>query len=248
MKTNILSQNYSDTYRKMIEAVQDAKLKPACASWPMVGCKFSHEKGLFVVGRSLNGWDTEAVFNVDEIRTGFETFQDPDGKEYCCPMAWDPNGEGKNYNTRKSSFWRLAKSTAKSLFDDKELSNEWACHIAWSNLFKLSPKDGNPGRLLRSAQLPYCRELLKLELEELRPSTVLFIVGRDWYKDFRDNMSIALVHSESGFKYIEGIGCRGAETWVLTSRPEYKSQGPFVEEVISAFTNSVSTRNIYPCE
>lgn len=57
--------------------------------------------------------------------------------------------------------------------------------MAWSNLCKVAPCDGgNPNDRLYAEQLDACRELLRRELDELRPALTVVLAGIDWFWDF----------------------------------------------------------------
>jgi len=54
----------------------------------------------------------------------------------------------------------------------------WSSHLAWTNLYKVSPAaGGNPGAALQLAQRQSAIELLKLEVEQFAPRRVLAMTG-----------------------------------------------------------------------
>ena len=64
-------------------------------------------------------------------------------------------------------------------------SNDWSSHLVWSNLYKLSPRDGgNPSGRLQNIQLDGCRALFNLEVETYRPGRLLLLTGWDWAEPF----------------------------------------------------------------
>ena len=62
--------------------------------------------------------------------------------------------------------------------------------IAWSNLAKISPGRGTPKGALLSEQHVQGGELLKMELSELDPSTVLILSARGYLDPFLDGAGI----------------------------------------------------------
>ena len=111
------------------------------------GCKYNNE--LMVVGRATNGW--EGCAHPEE-------FVDPAFRETFArditmsvggdhPMAWVHQhwGAEKDYNTKRSTFWRVIQRVTEELGIAGESNGDWPCHLVWSNLYTVSPADGgNP--------------------------------------------------------------------------------------------------------
>ena len=128
--------------------------------------------GLLFVGRCTNGWHSysndvdelfdqnspQCVFKKDAIRCMFE------GK--------DP------YNPNLSSFWRVTKRIAEYFYGDS-----WFDYVAWTNLFKIAPEEGNCGAKLGGLQYKYVVDILRVEVEILSTKVIIFFTGdeaKDW--------------------------------------------------------------------
>jgi len=125
---------------------------------------------ILFVGKSVNGWVTSG-------RTVEELF-DPRNPDRIVnrsdQMEWVKDLEGsQGYNTKKSAFWRTAKGVASALFGEAA----WYQHVAWTNLYKVSPIVGNPSLSLRKRQLETCRTILELEIRALEPSVMVFLTS-----------------------------------------------------------------------
>ena len=221
-----------------------------CAFWPCVGSGFRsspQERRLMVIGRAVNGWwdeqDNPPFFHcgneLDENRldqiVGFSSV--PERTE----MAWVQELEGNSdtaksngYNTNRSAFWRVIKRVTHDLRLARP-GRPWSESIAWSNLYKISPyAGGNPGRTLLDAQKKGCVELLRMEIEQLRPSMVLVITGHEWFQEFDGcfgaSYSPALVRqTEWSMSVLNGATVRV----VVTERPESRFEDAFVKEAVS---------------
>ncbi len=132
--------------------------------------------GLLFVGRATNGW-TSLTPDVDVLfgNTDMAIFNLPDQMEWV--NATDHSKQG--YNSRKSAFWRTIRNVSHYFYPENELS-----HVAWSNVCKVAPYEGNPSDGLYYAQLETCQKILEAEIEELSPRFVIFLTGLGWCKDY----------------------------------------------------------------
>ncbi len=149
-----------------------------------------------LVGRAVNGWrsmdTTNASAFADQACELFET-------DHFDWIEWDdeakrlrnddPNGY---YWLNKSPFWRMSEDVWRSIPSVPEVQNSskkiWTDYIAWTNLYKIAPKDqGNPTQTMSVKQLGACRRILKAEITLLKPTHILFLTGyRGWFEDFRE--------------------------------------------------------------
>jgi hypothetical protein len=146
-----------------------------CAQW---GEKFPEEKntGILFVGKAVNGWHEMDYTAIEIFDDNSPIFARED------QMKWvdrqDGGSEVSEYNTRTSAFWRVVKLVAK----DYCHSNEWYDHVAWSNLYKLSP-GGNPDARLQELQRNACCKILEKEIEILSPKVVVMLTS-GWENPF----------------------------------------------------------------
>lgn len=198
---------------------------------PCIGKHYNAE--LMVIGRAVNGWLEE--FDLPEAGTeaGRNAIiqavvgdQDADGD---CPMAWVVNSWGAkppSYNTKKSAFWRVIKQVAARLGID---GDDWSSHLAWSNLYKVSPAEGgNPGERLCRAQRAACTDLLRWELETFKPNRVLVLTGWNWCGELADGLGFE-ADSVSESELVEAVGRIGKAKVVVAKHPQGKPCGAMLE-------------------
>jgi len=147
-----------------------------------------------------------------------------------CPMSWvaEKWNATEDYNTARSSFWRVIRWILTELEIVHEDDPDWPSHVAFTNLYKVSPADGgNPNTSLKNAQYPACREMLHREIAFARPKRLLFMTGITWTHCFlpamddvhftTDDDSPVELHGRPRFDW----PCRLVVTW----RPERRNAG-----------------------
>ena len=187
--------------KELCKVRDDFKKEKECAFFKThEGCKYKNASTkLMFVGRATNGWDEKYNESIHK-------------SEKNCLDAWiTPKKEHpKKYNYCRSAFWQVAKAvTTKSLkkslkMNEKDWDTEWSCHIVWSNLYRVAPKDGgNPSTALCEDQLGLCKDLLHAEIEELRPNKIICLTGSDWAEGFLGISKSSEIHND------EKISCKG---------------------------------------
>lgn len=211
----------------------------------MKGDLFSQE--LMVIGRAVNGWTQpwlpKDLKNVDDVTKFVDGVLKSVTDSDCCPMRWVTDCWGKHdkdYNTRKSAFWRSIRNTVGRLGVADIESPEWASYLVWSNIYKIAPAaGGNPSSTLCSAQLDLCKRILKQELQTFRPRRVLFLTGLGWSQPFTEHIGCELSKNNSGH-YVEAtgkvtIGTDIQAKVVIAVHPQGKNEKNWVEEVIQGY-------------
>jgi hypothetical protein len=234
------SEEFKSLFKELINCFTAEKWKgQICPFFIQEGKKFptSSRKILFV-GKSVNGWvttstDIEILFNGDS-----------DGKRKIVnrldEMSWvvKPNTKRKGVKTYKhSSFWRLIYLVTKSLLL-KEKSKEWYDYIAWSNLYKISPKRGNPTDEMKKLQQEVCCKILDKEIEILQPKFIIFLTS-GWERFYIKHLGLDLLSFSSvswskknykiRYKTISGV------TYILSQHPQCKpekSHGNKIVEIL----------------
>jgi len=203
--------------------------------YPMWGDNYEPGRGIMVVGRATNGWvsgwDTATgVRDAASIVRRARDHAQRDRMEWV--MAWwadrFPLGviRDKLYPIRRSAFWQVACCLA---YEPVETAvGRWATRLAWSNLYKIAPADGgNPTRCEIASQQPHSVELLRLELDLLRPRAVVMMVGSHWIEPFAESLDVRPCEG----RFVVGKGQYGDSTIIVTVRPEGKPRTAFVDEV-----------------
>ena len=180
----MLSQDYQDEYDALLSRISrlcgggPEVPTDVCAHWPMHTQKYTGR--LLVVGQALNGWMVMAttcsladeVVRADTLARTRSTSESSNAWDWMWPAPWG------------RPFWRIAQLAMDSMNLELE-------QIAWSNLAKISPARGkNPKGALLSEQHVQGGQLLKKELSELDPATVLILSARGYLDPFLDGAGI----------------------------------------------------------
>lgn len=135
----------------------------------------------------------------------------------------------------KCTIWSYAKAIWEQLPGTSEASPRWMENIAWSNLYKVSPRvEGNPPRKYIDAQKEVCKEILCREMEILKPTHILFMTGyKDWFVDFAECFEV--VKNQTGKNkneiYVEATAKFHGAKVVVACRPEYRKKDSYVKSV-----------------
>lgn len=195
---------------------------------------------LMIVGRAVNGWTDgilpERLAASAEVSQYARLVQESVAGDGRCPMSWVTEhwGATRDYNTKRSAFWRSIRSVVQRLGIADVESADWSSQLVWSNLYKISPATGgNPSNALCDIQFAGCAELLDLEFATYRPSRVLFLTGSNWADPFLAQWELP---KSDQFQYVERVGPYGKAHCVVAAHPQGKPEEKWVNEVISAFS------------
>lgn len=183
MKNELLS--LKSYYHTLLEKdVKDINYEIATffLQWGELYGKSDKPKVLFV-GKAVNGW-------ISNVRSVDELFNERNEKD--CIFNRD-NQLIWVENYRKSQFWGLIRDFSKELFKEVDKlfkEADWYKYVAWTNLYKIAPKKGNPNSELKTVQLGTCTELLKREIEILKPNYVIFLTS-GWERVFLKSLGIS---------------------------------------------------------
>jgi hypothetical protein len=249
MKT--LSTTYEKRYLEMLKAAVTAT-KPEevlTSFWPMRGDSYK-KGGLMIVGRAVNGWRHEFTMaqlqsDGDIRRIGLNArliSETPGSKEIDGdrfderPMEWvarKAGKPGKEYNTKRSAFWRVAK---KITVKDED---GWATYLCWSNLYKIAPHKGrNPRSSLRTALAKTSADLLGREVATFKPQNVVVFAGLKWFEPFAEQLNLTKVQMKRKAP-VEAVyrDDRGTQ-WIVAPHPERKKEGPIVKAILRAMASN----------
>ena len=200
----------------------------------------SSDVRLLVVGRATNGWSSlpcetpqefgdEANWKFNEV--GFQWIVNPEDDFYA--LHNKPDKEEKTYYLKSSSFWRVAYRIWCGLSDSN--GEGFIKRIAWTNLYKLAPKDkGNPTNKMCKQQFEACKEILAAEIQAYKPTHILIMTAYDWYHDFSALFEDSQRRDSNIF--VEATAKIEVEgklvPVVITCRPEGRKEEAFTKEAL----------------
>ena len=233
-------------YADMIAAFQGTKYQFRKSSSPddslaltcvpmFVGSNFdSSDESLMIVGRAVNGWDQEWADTPNAIATQILANEfDVDS------LSALPETDG--YYFSRSRFIVVAKEILLRYGATEE---NWASKLAWSNLYKVAPAvAGNPNGEVQHIQRAYAIQILKKEIEQIKPKHVLFMTGYDfpswtWRNSKAEESFVQAFDIKQTAKtdtVVEGISTYGGAKIVVACRPETQAIKPFAEAVCAEF-------------
>ena len=215
-------------YQKLLS---ENSFKDICTFAIQWGKEFPKENnnGVLFVGKAVNGWitDDQNVENLFSIENRERIFNRKDQIEWVNELS----GNTKGYNTKKSAFWRVIRKVSSELYADN-----WYKKIAWSNVYKIAPwNGGNPGSKMQRQQRSYCLEILKTEIETLKPEYVVMLTsGWEWF--FIQELS-----KQNELKEVATIKWCGYETkmfikdnvkYIISHHPQGKKEQEHSEAII----------------
>lgn len=212
--------------------------------------------GLLFYGRATNGW--VVGFNLEELQAGCQQIVEEafalNRKTICnsdstlvddprCdgdPMHWVHHRRARGRPLAKGSpFWRVVGMVVRKLERIDDDAECWASHVAWSDLYKVSPKRGNPSVGLRVAQGRNCLQICRQEVLHLRPRSVIFLTEidgeRGWLKSFP-----GLISNEqpSNLPFICGTGKVVTDGYeckaVVAQHPQTRPEAVEANAIVSA--------------
>ena len=240
---NIMKKSYCELYSKFEDTHQLEKLSHFVA---MQGSDYALQNTrLMVIGRATNGWKRLDC-------SSKESFGEAADKAFTnVGFNWIIKGEkgfenGDGYYLNRSAFWRTIRSICVEMLGE-QLKERWFESIVWSNICKIAPPDTgekgkslNPDNALCKKQISVCREILRKEIETLKPTHILFVTGYDWwFFDKKDVYGVSDLFKEPTFcenKYVNGTARYVSDMLnipvVVASRPERKNEAEYVSTVV----------------
>ncbi len=207
------------------------------------------DKKIMVVGRAVNGWEGKFE-DCSSLEATVQSVLTQENRLHEFANKYYLNEDGSKYYYAKSSFNRLMKQLVKKSTGSDE---HWEERIAWTNLFKVSPKEGNnpEWRLIRN-QINTYREILRKEILNAQPDLVVFSTEapsvsfldpynekdklRKKYSSFSE--LFVCVKTEGFGENICEAGClkdNGDIKYVVCMRPEKRSVEKLVDDIWAAY-------------
>jgi len=210
-------RKYVEMVKKYSEYLADSEEEQS-AFWPQKG-EYYKLGGFLFIGRADKEWHIFSAGNNPKTVTekAEEESEKVDLRANNCPLNWVVCYSGEN---PKIKFWGTINRIVREKISD---SDRWYSYIAYSNLYKLSPKGYNPSDRQCEAQKPYVFDLLDIEINKFQPKFIISLAGcEDWTKDFIKERGI---EKKEDYDYGYGVAFVGIEKvngrevhWIVTSR------------------------------
>lgn len=244
--TELYTELFNDVWqgKHVWEHIKDKKLTSVPC---FLGNQYNNgsDKKIMVVGRAVNGWEGEFK-DCSSLEATVQSVLTQENRLHEFANKYYLNKDGSKYYYAKSSFLRLMKQLVKKSTGSDE---HWEERIAWTNLFKVSPKEGNnpKWRLIRNRIDTY-REILRIEILNAQPDLVVFATespsvsyvnpypNNDKYGSFRGLFDRTKTYGPG--ENICEAGCFKDNRdikYVVCMRPERRSVEKLVNDIWAAY-------------
>jgi hypothetical protein len=215
-----------------------------------------------VYGQAVDGWNTR--LSLDEEITSEKVVRSiKESNTYLpeldhCPLDWvnvqwsdatykktcNTDDLRKFYltaRTYRSFFWNVIYKLISDYCDLNRNDWSWARKLVWSNLYKIAPPKANPDERERSWQHPIAFELVKKEIEELKPRYCIVLTNESWWQPFREFLRPKDLRNGPLPSEIKGYEQYRDTKIVVTKRPLYASHDTFVNQVLEVIRGRIRT-------
>lgn len=209
------SESVAEFTGRLLELIGLAREKPAPLT-AFAGVRGQERHGAFtVVGQAPKGW--VEPFTPEDVRTDA-------GRARVIGNLREKQRKPHDLST---PFWGNARAAAVALGEVDDEASLWTDRINWTNLYRISPANGNPSPELRAMQQAICTQLLWRELMLWRPRRVLFMTGLPWAAPFILASEGAVLEKRSG-RFVRAVGSlsvRGSHdvSMVIVEHPARKA-------------------------
>lgn len=259
---NKLSTEYDTLYKANIQNFQANLNKEWNTDgyfvdfYPSLGISKDQDCDLMFYGQAVNGWPSG--FNLREVISDSKVrrstivsnryFQKLDH----CPLDWvnvrwsnsifdsitadsDASSfynDGGRYRTFRSFFWKVSYKLTCDLYGLSRDSWDWAKKIVWSNLYKIAEDGGNPNPYLREQQIPTSVDLLRKEIEEIRPKYCVVLTNYEWWKPFKKRLGATECIYDKSLSEIVAFEQYNDTKIIVTTRPRLGSGERHVSQLL----------------
>lgn len=160
---------------------------------------------ILFIGKATNGWLGSVPFDINNLHASIDDYIDntafdiSNPNRLCCrddQMEWvENNWKQPILNGNKPyriPFWQVVHETSVLA---EGMTNGWSSFVAWSELYKFAPSQGNPTEAQKRIQRKHCWSILDKEIETIAPKNIVFFTS-NWEKEYIDHLGL----SEEKFK------------------------------------------------
>lgn len=224
--------------------------------YPSLGIAANEACDLLFYGQAVNGWvtgfDLYGEITKDKISHSILSSNRYFKKQNHSPLDWvnvkwsnstfnliieDPDArhfytDGSNYRTFRSFFWKVVFKLTSDFYGLKRESFDWSKKIVWSNLYKIAEDGVNPNSFLREQQFPTSLELLRKEIEELKPKYCIVLTNYKWWEPFKINLKSKNLMFDKTFNEILSFEQYNDTKIIVTTRPKFGNGENHVQQLL----------------
>ncbi len=254
-------QLFLDQLINFAENAKNEKEKEYVNYYPSFGVLPNEQCDFIIYGQAVNGWGDS--FNINETSESLKvrmsksiefsnSYYSPNNH---CPLDWvNVYWSAKSYasfvttsdeiefykpisyHTCKSFFWNVTYKFISQYYNLDINGWEWAKKIIWSNLYKIAPPKGNPSYYTKKYQEQFAIELVKQEIEEIKPKYCLVLTNDAWWEPFRRGLRTKSVPQDKGPEIISFEEYNETKI-IVTSRPFRGNSSNHVSKILDLISN-----------
>lgn len=259
---NKLSPSYDNLYKLNIKTFKDnLGIVGEHDGWfvdfyPSLGIKKNETCDLLFYGQALNGWTAgfdlfkeinddiinESIFTSNKyfelqnhspldwvnVQWSNTTFNLITANEYAKKFYNDDGG----YRTCRSFFWNVTKKLTSDYYELNRDNWDWSKKIVWSNLYKIAPDGANPDNFIRNQQFEISAELVRQEIEELKPKYCIMLTNDNWWSPFRNLLASKVLPFDPLLNKIVSFEQYNETKIIVTSRPLFGNSENYVSQLL----------------
>lgn len=253
----LLSEDYDKIFKKNIEVFKknNEGTKEYDVFYPSFGITDKKECDFIVYGQSIKGWTPQITdkVDIDELTQCAKNFSNGYFEGHT-PLDWiNIYWSSSTYKTHivtkeekefypeikysacRSFFWNVTYKLISKYYNYDYNSWDWSKKIVWSNLYKIAPSERkNPDEFECKWQEKISIELVKKELDELKPRFCIVLTNDPWWEPFRNKIGtskVSFIKDSNGI--IQSIEKYKNTLIIVTSRPYSGGKSElYVEELI----------------
>lgn len=256
-----LSKKYDDLYIENILQFQKnmlgLKSQEYVDFYPVFGINQKERVEFIIYGQAVNGWRSQfkhlADVNIEKSVAAsneyipgkinpldwvniqwsnsslIEAIKD---EEINCFIRKCNGNSDATYRTSKSFFWNVTYKLICDFYGLGRNSKEWSKKMVWSNLYKIAPDGSNPNSREIEAQKEISIELVKKEIEELKPKYCIFLTNQSWWHPFQEKLSSENLNFDKSLLEIECYQEYLGVKIIVTKRPWRGNSDKFAAQII----------------
>jgi hypothetical protein len=253
----LLTDDYDKLFKQNIKEFKLNKVgeKKYDVFYPSFGITDKSQCDFIIYGQSIKGWTPQITENADidklalcakNFSNGY--FDDHSPLDWV-NIYWSASTYNKHivtkeekdfypemeYSTSRSFFWNVTYKLISKYYNYDYNSWDWSKKIVWSNLYKIAPSERtNPNITECKWQEKISIDLVKLELDELKPKFCIVLTNDNWWEPFRNKIGTSTVSfTRDSNDIIQSVEKYKNTLIIVTSRPYLGGKSDqYVEEIL----------------